>query len=325
MFHKKHRGFSYYLFASLSLVAIACSLAEYLSSWHRYFEFTTGYKLQFLLMALCSLIYFLLSRRKLWVALSLFCVLLNLAEILPWYFNRPTAIDPEQYEPLKVLSYNVLWKNKDYDRAIALVDREQPDIAVFQEAISHWHPELAALKPNYPYHIWAEKLEIEVYSKLPLNNPQIELYGAYRGLVISEIAVGDRSVNLVATHAYPQLYWGRGGWLIRNEHLEKGIGQYVKNLDRSAIILGDLNVSMWSPFYRSMIQTSGLRNARQGRGILPTHSVIAPQFAALSAPIDHCLVTPDIQVKDFQLGSAIGSDHLPIIAELLIPSVQSES
>ena len=96
-------------------------------------------------------------------------------------------------------------------------------------------------------------------------------------------------------------------------------------LDRAAIILGDLNVSMWSPFYRSMIQTSGLRNARQGRGILPTHSIVAPQFAALSAPIDHCLVTRDIQVEDFQLGPAIGSDHLPIIAELLIPNAQSES
>ena len=79
---------------------------------------------------------------------------------------------------------------------------------------------------------------------------------------------------------------------------------------------------MWSPFYRSMMETSGLRNARQGRGILPTHSIVTPRFAALSAPLDHCLVTPDIQVKDFKLGPAIGSDHLPIIAELLIPTAK---
>lgn len=325
VFDKKHRGISYYSFASLSIVAIACSLAEYLSNWHRYFEFTTGYKLQFLLMALCSLMYFVLSRRKLWIVLSLLCVLLNLAEILPWYFNRPTVVSLDQYEPLKVLSYNVLWKNNNYDKAISLVNREQPDIAIFQEAISHWHPKLIALKPDYPYHIWAEKLEMEVYSKLPLNNPQIKLYGTYRGLVIADIKVGDRMVKFVATHAYPQLYWGRGGWLIRNEHLQEGIGKYVKNLDRPAIVIGDLNVSMWSPFYRLMIQASGLRNARQGRGILPTHSIVAPQFAALSAPIDHCLVTPNIQVANFQLGPAIGSDHLPIIAELLIPTKQSKS
>ena len=84
--------------------------------------------------------------------------------------------------------------------------------------------------------------------------------------------------------------------------------------------MGDLNISMWSPYYRSTIEGSGLRNARQGLGILPTHSIVAPQIAALSAPLDHCLVSSDIQVKDFRLGPAIGSDHLPIIAELLIES-----
>lgn len=76
---------------------------------------------------------------------------------------------------------------------------------------------------------------------------------------------------------------------------------------------------MWSPFYHSLIKRSGLQNARQGFGILPTNSGIVPQFAALSAPIDHCFISPDIQVKKFRLSKAIGSDHLPIVAELLIP------
>lgn len=320
MFNKKYRGVSCYAFASLCLVAIACSLAEYFSSWHRYLEFTTNYKLQFLLMALCSLVYFALCRRKLWFFLSLSCVILNLAVILPWYFGEPKIPTAEQYAPLKVFSYNVLWKNKKYDEAIALVEREQPDIAIFQEVYSDWHPELAALQSNYPYHIWAEKLEIEVYSKLPLNNPQIELYGTYRGLVIADVPVGDRTVKFIATHAYPQLYWGQGGWAIRNKHLKYGIGEYVKELTQPVIVLGDLNVAMWSPYYRETIEISGLRNARQGRGVLPTHSIVAPQFAALSAPIDHCLVSSEVRVQDFKLGPAIGSDHLPIMAELLIPT-----
>ena len=44
--------------------------------------------------------------------------------------------------------------------------------------------------------------------------------------------------------------------------------------------------------------------------------IISFQFLA---PIDHCLVSSEIQVQNFKLGQAIGSDHLPIIAELLIP------
>ncbi len=337
---KKRNGIAYYCFAGLSIGAISLSVAGYLGRLNLFLEFASGYKLQFFLMALCSLVYFLLTRKKLWIAINLFCVLLNLTAILPWYFNQPkinlTAILPwyfnqpkivnrEQYEPLKVLSYNVLWQNKNYAQAIALINREQPDIAIFQEAVPHWHSELVALKSSYPYHIRAKQLEIEVYSKLPLNNPQIKRYGTYRGLVIADIKVGDRLIKFAATHAYPQLYWGPGGWLIRNQHLEIGIGEYVRNLQQPAIVLGDLNVSMWSPFYHSMIERSGLRNARQGLGILPTHSIVAPEFAVLSAPIDHCLVSSNIQVTNFKLGPAIGSDHLPIIAELLIPLKQSAS
>ena len=316
MFTKKN-SIIYYLFLGLCISAIAFSLAEYLSSWHRYFEFTTGYKLQFLLMSLCSLSYFLLTRRKLGIILCWFCITINLAEIVPWYMNRP-PIPVAEYQSLKALSYNVLWSNKDYGRAIALIAKEQPDIAIFQEVISGWSPALTALKSDFPYHIKSEKQEMEVYSKFPLLDPETILYGSYRGSIAVDLLVGDRKIKFVATHAYPQLYWGQGGWEIRNQQL-RGLKKYAQQ-SQPVVIMGDLNVSMWSPYYRSTIASSGLRNARQGLGVLPTHSIIAPQFAALSAPIDHCLVSSDIQVKDFRLGPAIGSDHLPIIAELLIKS-----
>ncbi|MEL6496338.1 MAG: endonuclease/exonuclease/phosphatase family protein [Cyanobacteria bacterium J06623_7] len=313
---------SYYLFASGIILTLLLSLAGYWGRLNLYFEFASGYKIQLLLMALCSLIYFLLTRRPQWIVVSLGVVLLNLAVILPWYFNRPAIANEAEYAPLRVFSYNVLWENRapqDYQKAIALVAQEQPDIAIFQEVQSHWHEQLAVLESSYPHHVFAEKLEIEVYSKLPLLNPEIKLYGTYRGLVLADLQMGDRLTKFIATHAYPQLFFGHAGWLIRNEHLEIGIGEYIRDLSQPAIVLGDLNVSLWSPFYHSMIKTAGLSNARQGLGVLPTHSVVAPQFAALSAPIDHCLITAEIQVKDFKLGKAIGSDHLPIIADLLLP------
>jgi endonuclease/exonuclease/phosphatase (EEP) superfamily protein YafD len=309
-------------------LTLGLSLAGYLGRLNLYLEFASGYKLQFLLLALCSLIYFSLTRIKPWLIVSLLCVLLNFAEIIPWYFNQPEVTNVDNYQSLKIFSYNVLWSNQNYDKAIALINQEQPDIVVFQEAVTPWAKQLAVLKATYPYHIGAKKLEIEVYSKLPLTNTEIKLYGTYRGLVISDLKIsdqsspiiGDRQIKFIATHAYPQLYYGHEGWQIRNEHLEKGIGEYVKNLEQSVIIAGDLNVSMWSPFYRSSIKQSGLLNARQGFGILPSQSGIAPQFAILSAPIDHCLVSSDIKVENFRLGRDIGSDHLPIIANLLIPT-----
>ena len=37
-----------------------------------------------------------------------------------------------------------------------------------------------------------------------------------------------------------------------------------------------------------------------------------------SKGIDHCLVSPDIKVKHCAIGPSLDSDHLPLIAELII-------
>ena len=56
----------------------------------------------------------------------------------------------------------------------------------------------------------AKRLEMEVYSKIPLQNVEIKRYGTYRGLIMTDLQVGDRLVKFVATHAYPQLFFGAG-------------------------------------------------------------------------------------------------------------------
>jgi endonuclease/exonuclease/phosphatase family metal-dependent hydrolase len=39
----------------------------------------------------------------------------------------------------------------------------------------------------------------------------------------------------------------------------------------------------------------------------------------LMIPIDHCLVSSDIRVITLRTGRNIGSDHLPIIVDMVIP------
>lgn len=125
-------------------------------------------------------------------------------------------------------------------------------LRVFLKAVPNWQEKLKALASNYPYHISTPKLEIEVYSKLPLNNSEIKLYGTYRGLVIADLEIGDREafpegnreaypkgnrqIKFVATHAYPQLYYGYAGWQIRNQQLETGIGNYAQTLEQPLVI-----------------------------------------------------------------------------------------
>jgi endonuclease/exonuclease/phosphatase (EEP) superfamily protein YafD len=88
--------------------------------------------------------------------------------------------------------------------------------------------------------------------------------------------------------------------------------------------MGDLNITMWSPYYRRFVSKTGLWNTRQGSGILPTWRPVKIRFwrlpSALSwllaLPIDHCLVSPAIAVPQIRPGPDVGSDHLPLIVDL---------
>ena len=77
--------------------------------------------------------------------------------------------------------------------------------------------------------------------------------------------------------------------------------------------MGDLNITMWSPNYQEFVDRAELKNTRQGHGILPSWPT---QFPVLSIPIDHVLVSSEIQVRDTRIGRNVGSDHLPIIVDL---------
>jgi endonuclease/exonuclease/phosphatase (EEP) superfamily protein YafD len=46
----------------------------------------------------------------------------------------------------------------------------------------------------------------------------------------------------------------------------------------------------------------------------------AGYLGSLMIPIDHCLVSEDIRVINASTAEGIGSDHLPLIVELELPS-----
>ncbi len=309
----------FYFFTINTIVLILLSLLGYLGKYNMYLELLTNFKLQLFLLSLIILVFFLLKRHLLGIFLASFCLLINSLVVIPWYIGS-SNLNYNYNSDLKVLVFNVLHNNKKYANTISLVETEVPDIAVFLEAKSSWVESLELLSPNYQYHLSYPKLQIEIYSQIPLNNTQVDVYGDYRGVVTSNFNIAGKELVFIATHAYPQLYYGVEGFQIRNDQLLQGIGNYVNQISKPVILVGDLNATMWSPFYQEMIKNSKLKNARQGFGILPTQSSISPDISWLSIPLDHCLISEKIQVKNIKTISNMGSDHLPLIIELGISS-----
>jgi endonuclease/exonuclease/phosphatase (EEP) superfamily protein YafD len=99
-----------------------------------------------------------------------------------------------------------------------------------------------------------------------------------------------------------------------------------KKLGQHLIVVGDLNTSPWSAEFMTLTKKTGLRDSQLGYGLQPSWPMLLPYFGVntqpnlltqlLQVPIDHVLVSEQIQVFSRHTGPFIGSDHLPVTVEL---------
>jgi endonuclease/exonuclease/phosphatase (EEP) superfamily protein YafD len=80
-------------------------------------------------------------------------------------------------------------------------------------------------------------------------------------------------------------------------------------------LLGDLNVTPWSPYFQELLAATGLRDSARGWGLQPSWPTMS---LLLRVPIDHCLISPELHVTERTLGPDIGSDHFPLLVTLAV-------
>ena len=100
----------------------------------------------------------------------------------------------------------------------------------------------------------------------------------------------------------------------RNYQLDH-IGATVEGVAGPVIVAGDFNTTPWSPHFRDLLATTGLRDAGTGRGWLPTWP---GRLGPAGIPIDHVLVRGEVAVTGLRRGPDVGSDHYPLIADLRV-------
>jgi endonuclease/exonuclease/phosphatase (EEP) superfamily protein YafD len=312
----KFKNFFDGLFLLVTVALILLSLIGYLGELHHYLDLTSHFKLQYLILSFCPFFFFLMRRQQLGLSLSLFCLLFNLLEIAPWYLPQSFVSSSEiQGQKLRVLQSNINKYHYQYSQLISLVKQEKPDIAVFLEVSQANAKKFEVLRDILPYSIAAPDGDIDgtlVYSKLPLKNSSVKSIGEGRKSILADIAIQGQTLSLITAH--PSNALGKAFVEERNRQLA-AIGDYVAQV-KNPLVVGDFNVTMWSPYYKRFVSKARLGNVRAGFGILPTWPTFRP---LLYIPIDHCLVRRDIKVLNVRTGRKVGSDHLPLITDLLIP------
>jgi endonuclease/exonuclease/phosphatase (EEP) superfamily protein YafD len=76
----------------------------------------------------------------------------------------------------------------------------------------------------------------------------------------------------------------------------------------------------WSYRLQRLLASAGLRRHATFLRSWPTHLYPQLRLPAPAFLIDHVLSTPDIRSVSIRTGPVVGSDHLPVIAQLRLPS-----
>lgn len=308
---------------TLTVFTLLFSLAGYWGGSHWVLDLFSHFRVQYLAGGVLLAVVLLWLRRWRWSGVALLCVGMNAVAVLPWYGSRHRGGGAgTEAANLRVVLLNVFTRNEQTQRVLDFLRKEAPDILVIQEVDSVWRRALRELDTemgHFRVYPQEDNFGIGIWSRLPLKEDEVFGIGPSDVPTIrAKVEVAGTVVEIIATHPLPPI--GAMAHAERNSQLAT-IAGFAREAATPVVVIGDLNVTMWSPSYSTFIRSSGLVDARRGFGILPTWPTTSP---FIKIPLDHCLVSPSIGVRAIRTGPHVGSDHLPVIVDLYIPPAKAQ-
>ena len=288
------------------------SLAGFLGRYAWWLDIAAHFRVQYTILFAVLATCYLVGKKRGWALACLSLAVINFIPVATYRF--PTReYDTVKGPSLKVALMNVNTQMGKPDEVAMFLQRENPDIVVLEEINDEWMRRLAPSLNGYLGRIVQTREDnfgIGVFSRTGIIATQVVYFGtADLPSIIATMGLNGRCFTLVATHPLPP--GGAEYSRLRNEQLDC-VARYVGTNNGPLILLGDLNLTPWSPIYGDFIRRSGLVNSSQGRAIHPSWPSFSPLFLI---PIDHCLHNDGIAIKSERVGKSVGSDHLPVIVE----------
>lgn len=305
------------LLESAALVGWLVTMAGFLGSWSWFLELASHFRVQLAIaFALLTLVTFLGRSRRVHGLAALMGTLVNGSLVL--WEARPVGEPPSpSADGIRLLSINVNTANQRADLVLQAIRQANPDVVLLMEVDPRWMKDLEPLRARYPFHLEEARRDnfgIALLSRHPLGEARVEdLPGTEVPSVLAAVRTPRGVFHLTGTHPLPP--GSREDAAERNRQLEV-LGERAAAHPQNSVILGDLNVTPWSPQFSRLLQTGGLLRAHPGWGVFATWQVEQPWF---SLPLDHCLVSPPIAIRRLEVGPDVGSDHRPLLVELAVP------
>ena len=298
------------------LVCLA-SLAGFFGRTVWFLDLFSHFRLQYLLLLLIATILLYIGGFFLQAITSGFFAILNLLLVIPFYVKEAPApqsvhANPKQ-DSYRVLLSNVLQKNPAFGAVRHLIRTSKPDFLVLIEVNKTWIDQLEPALKDLPFSrvkLRDDNYGIAIFSRIPAIFSEVKYFGS-AGIpsIVATYSLHQRPVTLLATHPPPPKT--RRTSVARNEQLAE-IAEYVQTIEGEKLLVGDLNLTSWSPYFSDLTRLSGLRDSRLGFGMQNSWRAFRRW---LVIPIDHVLVSAGVVVLARRVGPFIGSDHYPILLD----------
>ncbi|OAB56606.1 hypothetical protein AY599_23995 [Leptolyngbya valderiana BDU 20041] len=237
-----------------------------------------------------------------------------------WLDTGFAAPDREVQGPsLRVAAFNAHGSSAAVTRAAAWARREDLDVIALSEVETVDAGRLRALFPDLPHLLYdTESVDfpgatfttrIALLSAAP-----IEAFGDgaeeadpryQRPALLARLEIEDAPVTLAVAHPYPPR---TPGAVARRRAMFQDLADALAD-EPNFVILGDLNASVWSPDF------TRLPGRRAGD---PRFITTFPTWLGRGGvTLDHILIGDGLTVRDAAVGPDLGSDHRPVLAELV--------
>ena len=219
---------------------------------------------------------------------------------------------------LRVFSANVYDANPDVGRIAEEIEAAAPDLLALQEVNPGGAAALrrSGVLARFRYRRAETRggaSGIGLWSRFPLAEIQVHHVGGMP-LIRATVILGGRRLRFYTVHTVAPLGVDRPRWRAQLRWIDEAL----RREDGPLVVAGDFNATRYHRSFRRLLSDRLVdAHERRGRGWATTWpwGYWLPPLMRL----DHVLVSPDIGVRSVREGLGHGSDHRPIIAELVPP------
>ena len=278
-------------------------------------ELASHFRVQYAWVLLAGATWLAVNARRSTALVTVGFALANLSTIAPLCLPRRARRSRRTF---RVLLANVCFSNHAYESVRQFIRETNPDVVLLEEINRAWLAALKGLAAEYPSSRAIERrggFGIALFSRLPCERIDVVRFGKVPiPSLVGRFLLDGQRLTVIGTHPWSPV--SPEYTRLRNQHLE-GLAMYVAEQPVPLIVLGDLNITSWSPVFQDLLRLGNLQDSRVGFGVQPTWPTAVP---LARIPIDHCLVSSDVVVHRRSVGPPVGSDHYPIVVDVSLAS-----